>query len=189
MPDVLCHRLVLSYEALSDELTTFTGLDSLPQGTNVRFPPTTYFLLTQAWLGARVTATRSKGRVRATSRCPSVSNGAISVSPRHVPGSTMIDQMGEKLIRAIGQGRANLPMTMMAICYNLSRRVFSEGRNRDLLTPAVGRIAAHQGDSKRKRRDTAKKSGDSLKNMNRVRLRPSFRGGIHTKLRVIRCAP
>ena len=35
-----------------------------------------------------------------------------------------IDQMGGKLIRTIGQARANFAMTMMAACYNLKRLVY-----------------------------------------------------------------
>ncbi|SDM96653.1 transposase, partial [Stutzerimonas balearica] len=35
-----------------------------------------------------------------------------------------IEQMGGKLIRTIGQGRANFAMTMMAACYNLKRLVY-----------------------------------------------------------------
>ncbi|AUH49359.1 IS5/IS1182 family transposase [Chromobacterium sp. ATCC 53434] len=36
----------------------------------------------------------------------------------------MIDQMGGKLVRTIGQPRANFALTMMATCYNLKRLVF-----------------------------------------------------------------
>ncbi len=35
-----------------------------------------------------------------------------------------INQMGGKLIRTIGQARANFAMTMMAACYNLKRMVY-----------------------------------------------------------------
>lgn len=35
-----------------------------------------------------------------------------------------IDQMGGKLVRTIGQARANFALTMMATCYNLKRLVF-----------------------------------------------------------------
>lgn len=35
-----------------------------------------------------------------------------------------IDQMGGKMIRTIGQARANFAMTMMAACYNLKRLVY-----------------------------------------------------------------
>jgi len=34
-----------------------------------------------------------------------------------------IDQMGGKLLRTIGQARANFVITMMAACYNLKRLV------------------------------------------------------------------
>ena len=34
-----------------------------------------------------------------------------------------IEQMGGKLLRTIGQARANFAMTMMAACYNLKRLV------------------------------------------------------------------
>jgi len=40
----------------------------------------------------------------------------------HVFGA--IEQMGGKLLRTIGQARANFAMTMMAACYNLKRLVF-----------------------------------------------------------------
>jgi hypothetical protein len=35
-----------------------------------------------------------------------------------------IEQMGGKLLRTIGQARANFAMTMMAACYNLKRLVY-----------------------------------------------------------------
>jgi len=35
-----------------------------------------------------------------------------------------VDQMGGKLIRTVGQARANFAMTMMAACYNLKRLVY-----------------------------------------------------------------
>ncbi len=35
-----------------------------------------------------------------------------------------IEQMGGKLLRTIGQKRANFAMTMMAACYNLKRLVY-----------------------------------------------------------------
>ena len=35
-----------------------------------------------------------------------------------------IDQMGGKLLRTIGQARANFAMTMMVACYNLKRLVY-----------------------------------------------------------------
>jgi IS5 family transposase len=35
-----------------------------------------------------------------------------------------IAQMGGKLLRTIGQARANFAMTMMAACYNLKRLVY-----------------------------------------------------------------
>jgi transposase, IS5 family len=35
-----------------------------------------------------------------------------------------IEQMGGKLIRTIGQARANFAMTMMAACYNLKRLMY-----------------------------------------------------------------
>lgn len=40
----------------------------------------------------------------------------------HVFGA--IEQMGGKLLRTIGQARANFSMTMMAACYNLKRLVY-----------------------------------------------------------------
>ncbi len=38
-----------------------------------------------------------------------------------------IEQMGGKMIRTIGQARANFALTMMATCYNLKRLAY---RNR-----------------------------------------------------------
>jgi hypothetical protein len=35
-----------------------------------------------------------------------------------------MEQMGGKLLRTIGQARANFAMTMMAACYNLKRLVY-----------------------------------------------------------------
>ena len=35
-----------------------------------------------------------------------------------------IEHRGGKLLRTIGQMRANFAMTMMAACYNLKRRVY-----------------------------------------------------------------
>lgn len=40
----------------------------------------------------------------------------------HIFGA--ITQMGGKLIRTIGQARANFAMTLMATCYNLKRLVY-----------------------------------------------------------------
>lgn len=40
----------------------------------------------------------------------------------HVFGA--IAQMGGKLVRIVGQARANFAMTMMAACYNLKRLVY-----------------------------------------------------------------
>ena len=40
----------------------------------------------------------------------------------HVFGA--IDQKGGKLLRTIGQARANFAMTMMAACYKLNRLVY-----------------------------------------------------------------
>ena len=40
----------------------------------------------------------------------------------HVFGA--LEQMGGKLLRTIGQARANFAMTMMAACYNLKRLVY-----------------------------------------------------------------
>ncbi|WP_425532289.1 transposase [Aromatoleum buckelii] len=40
----------------------------------------------------------------------------------HVFGA--IEQMGGKLLRTIGEKRANFAMTMMAACYNLKRLVY-----------------------------------------------------------------
>jgi hypothetical protein len=35
-----------------------------------------------------------------------------------------IEQMGGKMVRTIGQARANFAMTMMAACYNMKRLAF-----------------------------------------------------------------
>jgi IS5 family transposase len=35
-----------------------------------------------------------------------------------------IEQMGGKMIRTIGQARANFSMTMMAACYNMKRLAY-----------------------------------------------------------------
>ena len=35
-----------------------------------------------------------------------------------------IEQMGGKMIRTIGQARANFAMTMMAACYNMQRLTY-----------------------------------------------------------------
>lgn len=43
----------------------------------------------------------------------------------HVFGA--IAQMGGKLIRTIGQARANFAMTIMAACYNLKRLTYLKG--------------------------------------------------------------
>ena len=40
----------------------------------------------------------------------------------HVVGA--VEQMGDKMLRTIGQARANFAMTMMAACYNLKRLVY-----------------------------------------------------------------
>jgi hypothetical protein len=52
----------------------------------------------------------------------------------------------------------------------------------------MGRIADFPGDSKRKRSDTAEKSGDLPEKLNRVRSLSLFGGGIQRKPRVIRGA-
>ena len=52
----------------------------------------------------------------------------------------------------------------------------------------MGRIAGFPGDSKRKRGDTAEKSGDLPEKLNRVRSLSLFGGGIQRKPRVIRGA-
>jgi len=52
----------------------------------------------------------------------------------------------------------------------------------------MGRIAGFPGDSKRKRGDTAEKSGDLPEKLNRVRSLSLFGGGIQREPRVIRGA-
>jgi IS5 family transposase len=119
----------------------------------------------EAWLKENGFRNQIQRKGHATSRCPSASSGATQriaktrARVEHVFGA--IEQMGGKLLRTIGQARANFAMTMMAACYNLKRLVYlPEGRNRGLLTPEMGRIAAARGDSRQKRGGAAGKGGD-----------------------------
>lgn len=53
----------------------------------------------------------------------------------------LIEQMAGKLLRTIGQVRANFAMAMIAVCYHLKRLVnFRVGENRVLLGPETYRI-------------------------------------------------
>ena len=62
------------------------------------------------------------------------------------------------------------------------------GRNRGLLTPAIGPIAVARGDSRQERGDTAGKGGAWPEKLNPIRSRSSLLGGIYRKPRVIRDA-
>jgi hypothetical protein len=48
----------------------------------------------------------------------------VQIEP-HINFAT-IEQMGDRLIRAIGQARANFAMTMMAACYNIKRLAYCQ---------------------------------------------------------------
>lgn len=68
---------------------------------------------------------RKGTRNRPLSACQQRRNQRIAKTRarvEHVFGA--IEQMGGKLIRSIGQARANFAMTMMAACYNLKRLVY-----------------------------------------------------------------
>ena len=82
----------------------------------------------EAWLkeqGYRNHIQRKGHRQKPLSECQQRRNKRIAKTRarvEHVFAS--IDQMGGKLIRTVGQARANSAMTMMAACYNLKRLVY-----------------------------------------------------------------
>ncbi|AJE14159.1 IS5 family transposase [Pseudomonas aeruginosa] len=82
----------------------------------------------EGWLkdhGYRNQIQRKGYRNKPLSECQQRRNHRIAKTRarvEHVFAS--IEQMGGKLIRTIGQGRANFAMTMMAACYNLKRLVY-----------------------------------------------------------------
>ena len=82
----------------------------------------------EAWLkehGYRNHIQRKGHRQKPLSECQQRRNKRIAKTRarvEHVFAS--IDQMGGKLIRTVGQARANFAMTMMAACYNLKRLVY-----------------------------------------------------------------
>lgn len=82
----------------------------------------------EAWLksnGYRNQIQRKGTRKKPLSECQQRRNMRIAKTRarvEHVFGA--IEQMGGKLLRTIGQARANFAMTMMATCYNLKRLVY-----------------------------------------------------------------
>ena len=82
----------------------------------------------EAWLkenGFRNQIQRKGHRNKPLSECQQRRNKRIArtrARVEHVFGA--IEQMGGKLLRTIGQARANFAMTMMAACYNLKRLVY-----------------------------------------------------------------
>ena len=76
----------------------------------------------------RVCAIISSAKASGTSRCRPASSDVTSGLPRRVRVLSIrfaaIAQMGGKLVRTIGQARANFAMTMMATCYNLKRMAY-----------------------------------------------------------------
>ena len=82
----------------------------------------------EAWLkenGFRNQIQRKGQRNKPLSECQQRRNTRIArtrARVEHVFGA--IEQMGGKLLRTIGQARANFALTMMAACYNLKRLVY-----------------------------------------------------------------
>lgn len=82
----------------------------------------------EAWLkanGFRNQIQRKGKRNKPLSECQLGRNKRIAKTRarvEHVFGA--IEQMGGKLLRTIGQARANFAMTMMAACYNLKRLAY-----------------------------------------------------------------
>ena len=82
----------------------------------------------EAWLkenGFRSPIQRKGHRNKPLSDCQQRRNTRIAKTRarvEHVFGA--IEQMGGKLLRTIGQARANFAMTLMAACYNLKRLVY-----------------------------------------------------------------
>lgn len=82
----------------------------------------------EAWLkanGFRNQIQRKGARNKPLSECQQRRNQRIARTRARVEHPfAAIAQMGGKLIRTIGQVRANFAMTMMAACYNLKRLVY-----------------------------------------------------------------
>lgn len=82
----------------------------------------------EGWLkehGYRNQIQRKGKRNKPLSECQQRRNHRIAKTRARVEHVfAAIDQMGGKLIRTIGQARANFAMTMMAVCYNLKRLVY-----------------------------------------------------------------
>ena len=82
----------------------------------------------EAWLkenGYRNQIQRKGKRNKPLSECQRKRNKRIAkvrARVEHVFGA--IEQMGGKLLRTVGQARANYAMTMMATCYNMKRFVY-----------------------------------------------------------------
>lgn len=82
----------------------------------------------EAWLkknGFRSQIQRKGQRNKPLSECQQRRNQRIAKTRARVEHVfAAIEQMGGKLVRTIGQARANFAMTMMAACYNLKRLVY-----------------------------------------------------------------
>jgi len=82
----------------------------------------------EAWLkanGYRSRIQRKGQRNRPLSACQERRNGRIAKTRARIEHVfAAIEQMGGKLIRTIGQARANFAMTMMAVCYNMKRLAY-----------------------------------------------------------------
>lgn len=82
----------------------------------------------EAWLkknGCRNQIQRKGKRNTPLSKCQQRRNHRIAKTRARVEHVfAAIEQMGGKLIRTVGQARANFAMTMMAACYNLKRLVY-----------------------------------------------------------------
>lgn len=82
----------------------------------------------EAWLkreGYRSQIQRKGQKNKPLSECQQRRNHRISKSRARVEHVFAgIEQMGGKMVRTIGQARANFAMTMMAACYNMKRLAF-----------------------------------------------------------------
>lgn len=75
--------------------------------------------------GLRTRIQRKGHANKPLSECQQQRNRSIAkVRARVEHVFAVIDQMGGKLVRTIGQARANVALTIMATCYNLKRLVF-----------------------------------------------------------------
>ena len=138
----------------------------------------------EAWLknqGFRNQIQRKGKRNKPLSECQQRRNRRIAktrVRVEHVFAA--IEQMGGKLLRTIGQARANFAMTMMAACYNLKRLVY-------LQRAGIEASDARNGQNRRylwrcarqKQGNVTAKREVLLKKLNRIRSRSSLYGGIH----------